>query len=71
MKWVHDIVEQEMLSSFSKTIFYTFPNTDIIKKVFLAILPNYPSLHIYSGKSSPATAPLFDLILFSNVFPSN
>ncbi len=33
MKRVYDIVEQETLSCFSKIIFYTFPNTDIIKKV--------------------------------------
>ncbi len=34
MKWVHDIVEQEMLSCFTNIMLYTFPNTDIIKKVF-------------------------------------
>ncbi len=55
MKSVYDIVEQEMLSCFSKSIFYTFPNTDILKRYFLAMLPNHPSLHTYSGKSSRAT----------------
>ncbi len=34
MKWVHDITEQEILSCFSKIIFYTFPNTDILKGLF-------------------------------------
>ncbi len=71
MKYEHDIVEQEMLSCFSKIIFYTLPNTDMLKEYFFAILPIYPSLHTYSGNSSPYSPPLFYLILFCNVFPSN